>query len=294
MELRHLRYFLAVAETENVRAASEQLHVTQPAISRQIHDLEDELGVLLFERTPRGLRLNANGRAFLEDATALMTGLQTACERVRRVSRGEIGSLKIGFVEIAGWEGIIPEAIQRYRIAAPDVHLEPLPLASPEQLAQIHDGTLDGGFVYLFGNRPEGIDTVPLCRHGTVLAMLRGSPLAAAPRVRLRDLNERAFVAFQRSVYPAYFDALLVACTAAGLVPRIVQHVRTEAAVLSLVTAGIGLALVNDRNRFRAPSQVTFVEAKDLRLELPLSFAYRTDTRNPAVRALVEMLHAMV
>ncbi|MFM9428110.1 DNA-binding transcriptional LysR family regulator [Variovorax sp. GrIS 2.14] len=297
MELRHLRYFLAVAEAENVRLASEHLHVTQPAISRQVHDLEEELGVELFDRLSRGLRLNASGHAFMKDVTALMTSLEAACDRVRRVFRGEIGALKVGFVEIAGWEGVIPQAIRQYREAVPSVHLEPWPLGTPEQLNKIQDGTLDGGFVYLFGNCPDDIETIPLQHHGAALAVLRNarsvSKSEPSKRIRLKDLSNEKFVVFHRSVYPAYFDALLVACSAGGLVPRVVQQVQSEAAVLSLVTSGIGVAIVNDRNRFRAPTQVEFAKISDLKLSLPLSFAYRKDVRNPALLPLLQILRSV-
>lgn len=293
MELRHLRYFLAVAHSENVRAASEQLHVTQPAISRQLHDLEEELGVKLFDRLPRGLRLSASGHAFMKDVTSLMESLESACERVRRVSRGEIGALKVGFVEVAGWEGVIPRAIRQYRETVPDVHLEPMPLGTPEQLGKILDGTLDGGFVYLFGNQPDDIEAIHLQNHGVALAQPRGSEVLTKARVKLNELRDQKFVFFQRGVYPAYFDNLLLACSAGGLVPHVVQHVQNEAAVLSLVTSGIGLAIVNDRNRFRAPAQIEFKKISDLKISLPLTFAFRKDLKNPALRPLIDILKSI-
>jgi DNA-binding transcriptional LysR family regulator len=111
MELRHLRYFLMIAETGNVRRASENLHVTQPAVSRQLHDLESELGVELFERLPRGLRLNAAGHSYRADVSRLLALLASAGERARRVAAGEAGLLKMGYVEITAWEGIVPDVL---------------------------------------------------------------------------------------------------------------------------------------------------------------------------------------
>lgn len=292
MELRHLRYFLAVAETENVRAASEQLHVTQPAVSRQVQDLEEELGVQLFDRLPRGLRLNECGRVFQKDMTALLENLDSACARVRRVAHGEVGALRIGFVEVASWEGIIPDALRSYCNQVPDVHLEPIPLGTPEQLRKIEDGTLDGGFVYLFGNQPEGISAIALQQHGVALALPQDAALRGQT-IELRDLHSYRFVFFHRTVYPAYFDALLAACSAGGLVPHIVQQVHSEAAVLSLVTSGIGLAIVNDRNRFRAAAQIEFASIADLRISLPLCFAYRKGVNNPAIEPLIKILRSL-
>lgn len=292
MELRHLRYFLAVAETENVRVASERLHVTQPAVSRQIQDLEDELGVQLFERLPRGLRLSRSGTAFREDVIQLMTSLGSACDRARRVASGEVGMVRVGYVEVAGWEGIVPDSFHAFRETAPKVRLEPTPLGTPEQLARLVDGTLDGGFVYQVGPLPRGISSLPLQTHGVVLAMpvgWKGRPRGA---ISLRHLAGAPFVFFHRATYPAYHDRLLTACAAGGLVPNVVQQGQNEAAVLSLVSAGIGVAIVNDRNRYRPPSQVEFAEIRDLKVPLPLSFVFPEDGANPALEPMLAHLRA--
>ena len=286
MELRHLRYFLAVAEHENVRMASERLHVTQPAVSRQIQDLEDELGVHLFERLPRGLRLSPSGVSFRQDVAQLMQGLDGACDRARRVSKGEIGILRVGYVEVAGWEGIVPDAFHAFREAVPDVRLELLPAGTPEQLTAIADGGLDGGFVYQFGITTRGLTSIPLQTDGVTLAMPAHWNHRPRGAIRLRDLVGAPFVFFQRSTYPAYHDQLLTACATGGLVPNIVQEARNEAAVRSLVAAGIGTAIVNDRNRHRPPSRVEFANIRDLQVELPLSFVARSDNINPALDAL--------
>lgn len=290
MELRHLRYFLAVAEHENVRMASERLHVTQPAVSRQIQDLEDELGVQLFERLPRGLRLSRCGTAFQEDVLQVMTALQAAGDRARRVASGEIGVLRLGYVEVAGWEGIVPESFQAYRQASPHVRLEPTPAGTPKQLTQLLGGTFDGGFVYQFGDLPHSIESMPLQEHGVVLAIPARWPDRPRGPIRLRDLTGAPFVFFHRATYPAYHDHILAACALGGLVPNIVQEGQNEAAILSLVSAGIGIAIVNDRNRFRPPARVEFVQIRDLRLSLSLSFAFQKERANPAIESMLQYL----
>jgi len=290
MELRHLRYFLAVAETENVRLAADLLHVTQPAISRQIQDLEEEMGVKLFERLPRGLRLVDSGIAFREDVLKMMSALDSATDRARRIAAGEVGTLRVGYVEVAGWEGVVPDAFHAYRDAAPKVRLEPTPLGTPEQLSGIASGAIDCGFIYQFGPLPRGIESVPLQNHGVVLAMPSRQSRRGRRAVSLGKLADTPFVFFHRATYPAYHDYLLTACSSAGLVPMIVQEGRSEAAVLSLVSAGIGMAIVNDRNRFRPPSQVEFADIRDLKIQLPLSFAFRKDQSNPALQAMLTYL----
>lgn len=292
MELRHLRYFLAVASHQNVRAASEELHVSQPAVSRQIQDLEDELGIQLFERLPRGIRLSRAGEAFREDISRVMAALGVACERAQRVSRGEIGELRIGYVEVAGWEGIVPDTFHAFRESAPECRLELTPTGTPDQLAMIRAGTLDGGFIYQFDPLPPDLAALHLGEHGVLLAMPSRWAQRPDGPVKLSDLTGERFIFFHRNAYPAYFDRLLTACALAGLVPHIVQEGRNEAAVLSLVSAGIGMAIVNDRNRFRPPAQVEFRELEDLQIGLPLRFVYRRERSNPALETIIACLES--
>jgi len=290
MELRHLRYFVVVAEYGNVRIASEHLHISQPAVSRQIHDLEAELGVRLFDRTTKGLRLTRAGEQYLSDTRRALAAIEAAGRSARRIMEGRSGRLGIGLVEIAGWEGLIPSALGEFRGTHRDVDLHLHPSTTPEQLRAIENGTLDGGFVYVFDPLPDGFESMPLARHDVVLATpanWRGGHLASVP---IRGLANEPFVTFQRAVYPTYHDRLIEACSQAGLRLGIVQEVGGEAAILSLVSAGIGIAIVNSCNRWRAPARVNFVELEDLSIPLPLSFAYLRSNSNPALARFVETL----
>ena len=171
MELRHLRYFIAVAELRSVRAASEQLHVTQPAISRQIQDLEDAIGAALFERTPRGLKLTAAGTAYLDEARDILTRVDAANRLARRIADGVHGQLRLGFVENAAWIGIVSQAFSAFQQTAPDVALELTPMNTPEQFEAIAAGQLDGGFCYRLGTLPQSIAGVPVLEQNVVLAV---------------------------------------------------------------------------------------------------------------------------
>jgi DNA-binding transcriptional LysR family regulator len=293
MELRHLRYFLAVAETENVRLASERLHITQPAVSRQIHELEEELGVQLFERLPRGLRLTPEGQAYRLDALEVMASLNTARDRVRGIANGETGLLRIGYVEVTAWRGVVPEALRAFRALAPGVRLELAPMFTLEQLELIKRDTLDGGFVYLFDNLPDGFVSVELPPQNVVLALPSRREKHWKKKLLLRDLADTAFVTFHRATYPAYYARLFAACAQVGLVPKVVQEGASEAAVLSLVSAGIGVAIVNNANINRPPVQVDFVKLADLDVPLSLSFVYREDHCNSALVRFVSQLVAL-
>ena len=133
MELRHLRYFMAVGEEQHYGRAARRLRVAQPALSRQIQDLEDELGFKLFDRLPRGVKLSAAGKLFLEDARRILQEVNEAGRRAARVARGLSGTLRVGFTENASWRGVVPDSFRRFREQQPDAELQLQPAASLEQ-----------------------------------------------------------------------------------------------------------------------------------------------------------------
>ncbi|SAK43032.1 MULTISPECIES: LysR family transcriptional regulator [Caballeronia] len=290
MELRHLRYFIAVAELRSVRAASDHLHVTQPAISRQIQDLEDAIGATLFERTPRGLKLTPAGEAYLSEAREILDRVDAANRLARRIASGVQGQLRIGFVENAAWSGIVSRALSAFEQAAPNVALELTPMNTPEQLDALAAGRLDGAIAYRIGALPEGIESVHVLDQGVVLAVPESWPQGSAGAVDAQELAGKPFILFPRRVYPAYYDRLLSACAERGLTLDIRQEASTETAILSLVSAGMGAAIVNAANRDRPPARVRFVELRDLSVPLPLEFCFVERATNPALERFVELL----
>lgn len=290
MELRHLRYFIAVAELRSVRAASEQLHVTQPAISRQIQDLEDAIGAALFERTPRGLKLTAAGEAYLHEAREILARVDAANRLARQIAAGLRGHLRIGFVENAAWSGIVSAALRTFEQKVPHVSLELQPMNTPEQLDAIAAGRLDGGFCYRVGVLPDGIAGVPVLEQNVVLAVPESWLLGKAGAVAAAELTGIPFIAFPRRVYPSYYDRLLAACAERGLTLDIRQEATTETAILSLVSAEMGAAIVNAANRERPPARVRFVELQDLSVPLPLEFCFLANGANAALQQFVDLL----
>src|SRR6266852_1406564 len=137
MELRHLRYFVGVAEEQHFGRAAARLHVAQPALSRQIQDLEGELGFTLFDRLPRGVRLSAAGKLFLSDARSILQHVQEAKLRAERVATGKAGMLRVGFVETLSWHGVVPDSFRRFRRRQPDVELDLRSLRSLEQIESV-------------------------------------------------------------------------------------------------------------------------------------------------------------
>ncbi|WP_354682587.1 LysR family transcriptional regulator [Cupriavidus necator] len=294
MELRHLRYFMAVAEFESVRLASEHLHITQPAISRQIQDLEDELGFLLFERSPRGLKVTLAGDSYLRDVRKVMAALDSAAEVAKRVAVGVRGQLRLGYVENAGWDGLVPKTFSRFQAEVPEVKIELTALNSPQQLRAIADETLDGGFIYQYGPLSGEFTTIPLLEYNVVLAVPRAWDIdhdETLP-IDLRSLADRPFVMFPRMAYPTYYDRLIGAFQQSGIHLNVVQEETTEAAILSLVCSGIGAAVVNSANLGRPPAQVRFFRLNDLSIPMPLTFAHRSDASNPVLSRFLSVLHA--
>ncbi len=294
MELRHLRYFMAVAEHESVRLASAHLHITQPAISRQIQDLEDELGCLLFERSQRGLKLTLAGQRYLHDVRQAMTVLDNAARTAKRMAAGLQGVLRLGFVENAGWDGLVPKTLSRFQSDASEIRVELAAHNSPEQLQKIADGTLDGGFIYKYGSLPGEFTAIPLIEYNVVLAIPRTWTFAQQEdeTISLRSMASRPFVMFPRAVYPDYYDRLISAYLQNGLTLNVVQEATTEAAILSLVCSGIGAAIVNSANLGRPPAQVRFFKLTDLSVPMPLAFAYRSDVANPILSRFISTLRS--
>ncbi|CAM3560120.1 Transcriptional regulator LysR family [Bordetella sputigena] len=293
MELRHLRYFIAAAESGSIRIAAERIHVTQPAISRQIQDLEEELGLTLFERTPRGLKLTVAGQAYLREARSAIAHLESAARTARRLSSGTQGYLRLGFVENSAWDGIVPDIFRRFQREVPDVRIELVPMNTPDQLRQIEAGSLDGGFVYQYAPLPAAFDALPLATNNVLLAAplawelpIETSPGGAAgglASVSLRKIADWPFVTFPRAVYPIYFDKLIGSCQELGVTLRVVQEVSTEAAMLALVCAGIGAAIVNSANLGRPPALARFARLSDLSIDMPLVFTFDKHAANPAL-----------
>ncbi|WP_281916060.1 LysR family transcriptional regulator [Caldimonas thermodepolymerans] len=293
MDFRHLRYFLAIAERGSVREAAEAVHISQPALSRQLQDLEDELGATLFTRSARGVSLTPIGEAFLVHARQILATAQASKDQVRRMAAGLEGRLCLGFVENATWDGRLPMAFRQFKESAPDVDLDLVPLNSPEQLDRLEAGTLDGALIYPFGDLPAHWHRRLLVTYDVVVALPNSWQFPSGPPRSLRQLQDRDFIVFPRHVYPAYYDRLMGQCHALGTPLRSIQSAATESAILSLVSSGMGAAIVNSANRYRPPALVDFVALEDLSIPLPLTFVRRAADPNPVLRRFEQVLEAV-
>jgi DNA-binding transcriptional LysR family regulator len=282
MELRHLRYFVAIGEEENYHRAAQRLNVAQTALSSQIQDMEAELGFKVFDRLPRGVKLSAAGKLFLGDARRILRDVNEAASRAARVARGQSGTLRVGFTENASWRGVVPESLRRFRKRQPDAELRLTPATSLEQIEALRSGRLDTGFVFNMPKADAELDQIAVALQRVELAVPQGHPLIKQKNLRLRDLVDAPFVWFPRRESPAFYDGLMHECFRGGLKsPRIVQEGLNEATILSLVSHGMGVGWVNGTARWRCPESVVILSVADLNIPLPLALVWRGDNTSP-------------
>jgi len=294
MELRHLRYFVAIGEEENYRRAAQRLNVAQTALSTQIQDLEAELGFKVFDRLPRGVKLSVAGRLFLEDARRILQQVSEAAARAARVARGQSGTLRVGFTENASWRGVVPESLRLFRERHPDAELQLTPTTSLEQVDALRSGRLDAGFVFNIARADSELDYISVALQHVELAVPKGHPLTKLKKLRLRDLAEASFVWFPRREAPAFYDRLMHECFRGGLKsPRIVQEGLNESTILSLVSHGMGVGWVNGTARGRCPEGVVILSIADLNMPLPLALAWRRDNTSPLLANFIAEVQSL-
>jgi DNA-binding transcriptional LysR family regulator len=295
MELRHLRYFVAVGEEQNYRRAAQRLRVAQPALSRQIQMLEEEIGFKLFERLPRGVKITDAGKLLLNDTRRIFQEVNEAALRTGRVARGQSGTLRIGFPESASWHGVVPDSFRQFREGQPNVELQLNPLSSLEQVEAIRSGRLDAGFVYNIPETDRELDQVEVGLHGLVLAAPKGHPLTKLRKLRLRDMRGADFIWFLRRQSPAYYDRLMRECFRNGLkAPRIVQEAVDQATILSLVSCRLGVAFVSESTRWRCPVGVVLLPVTDLKLHVPFALIWRKDNNSPLLANFAAHVKSLV
>jgi DNA-binding transcriptional LysR family regulator len=295
MELRHLRYFVAVGEDQHYGRAADRLGIAQPALSRQIQDLEKELGFTLFDRLPRGVKLSAAGELYLSDARRILQEVEEAKLRAERVAFGKAGMLRVGFVELLSWHGVVPDSFRRFRCRQPDVELDLQPLRSVEQVEAVRSGQLDAGFIFTLAEPDEDFAQMLVAQHKVVLAAPRGHSVTRIKRLRLRDLRDAPFVWFLRSANPLFYERIMKACIRGGLsTPHIVQHAVDHATALSLVSCRLGVAFVSETTRWQCPRGVKLLPIADLDLPVPIYLIWRKDNQSALLQRFVEQVEASI
>lgn len=242
IELRHLRYFLAVAEELHFGRAAERLRIAQPSLSQQIRKLEREMGVELFDRTNQRVRLSPAGEALLPGALKTLEGARESVDRAREAGAGMTGHLNVGFIETAAIK-VVPEAVRRFRAGHPRISLTLLELGVEEQIQGLISGRLDLGFVR---ERPavKGLTTETVLEERLILAVPAGHPFADRTGLATTELNGEAFVGVERGVLPELHDETIAMLRGHGHAGDFAQKASSVLAVLGLVSAGLGLAVL--------------------------------------------------
>jgi DNA-binding transcriptional LysR family regulator len=291
MELRHLRYFVAVAEELHFRRAAERLHMSQPPLSQQIRQLEEEIGAQLLARNQHSVELTASGAAFLDRAREILDAVEAAALEARRVQRGEVGRLAIGFVGSAMYS-VVPELLGAFREQHGDVALRLKELGTTEQLRQLENGRIDVGFVRPRQPRP-GLSIERVYAEPVMVALPDLHPLASAPQVHVPDLTGEPLVLLTRAGSPGLRKTLEQITDQLGGEEIIVQEAAEMQTVIGLVAAGVGISLVPESVRALARHGVTYRPLAEDAPTVELAVAWRTGDDSPVLAAFLALTRAM-
>ena len=292
MELRHLRYVVAIAEEASVTRAAERLKMQQPPLSQQLRALEQELGFALFERRPKGVEPTAAGAVFIEEARDLLASAQRAKDRGARAAAGLDGTLAIGFTSSAAAHRITPELIAAYRSRYPGVQLT-FGDGNAAQLTQaVLQSTLDIAFVRSPVLEAPEVRCDTLVDEPMLIALTASHPLARRrSAVNLRALAHEPFILVRRPGAPGMYADLVAACQAAGFIPRIAYEVESMLTNLLLVAAGVGVTVVPASMRETHRDLVAYFPLRGARgLVAPMTLLSRRDSRNPAAANFIAVV----
>lgn len=290
MELRHLRYFVAVAEEKHFTRAAERLGIGQPPLSQQIQQLERELGTRLFRRLSRGVELTEVGKIFLTDARLTLEAAARAGENARRAARGELGSLQIGFTISASFHPFVPKVILRFREIHPGVTLTLREGNSSELLNMVRNGHLDLAIVRPPARFHEHLEIEALFDEDMLIVLSASHRLSEHTSLSLTEIAHEDFVLYARQTGPGVFDAIVAACQQAGFSPNVTQEAPQMSSTINLVAAGLGVSIVPAAIRSLRAEGVRYIPIHGIAPRAPLSLAYRRFEQAPAILRFLEAL----
>lgn len=287
MELRHIRYFLAVAEERNFTRAAVRVGIGQPPLSQQIKDLEAEVGAPLFRRLPKGAELTAAGRAFLESVRLIPVQAEQAIHAAQRAVRGETGSLRVGFTSSAPFNPIVTAMIRSFRRAYPDVKLTLEEGRSTQLGARLRDGDLDVAFLRPQSSASDDLQLRRLSDEPMLIVLPASHPLARMSTIDLVRMRDEALILIPRDIVPSVFDTVILACRKAGFEPILGQSAPQFGAVVSLVAAELGVSLVPASVRQLHIAGVVYREVRSNAPVVGLSLAFRRGETSRVVRNFI-------
>ena len=292
MELRHLRYFVAVAEELHFGRAAARLFIAQPPLSQQIQQLERELGVILFQRTSRRVQLTPAGEVFLAGARQTLADLDAAVQATQRAARGETGWLGIGFAASATYD-LLPAVLHDFRAQFPHVELSLMELTAVEQSVALRDRSIPVGFARPHAEEADVVVEAVL-REPFLVALPAAHPLAGHSTLSLAMLAEELFVSFPERPLPSYAQVVRAVCEGAGFAPRVVQEVREMQTAISLVAAGLGIALLPASVQHLRRDGVIYRLLPDSAPRTELAVLSRKEDASPALQNFLAIVREQV
>lgn len=288
MKLNQLNYFIAVAKEGNIGRAAVRLNISQPPLTRQIQQLETELGVLLFDRHPSGMSLTEAGQVFFEEAVNARAVLDIAVDRVKRAGRGELGKLDIG-VFGSGILGVIPRIIHLFRNRYPGIDVAIHSMTKEEQLHGLRNRTINVAFNRMIEPQPD-IDIECIAREDILLAVNTDDPLSKQETLQLGKLANEKFILFPTVGRPSFIEKARGICHDLGFVPKVSQEVGDVTTGIALVASGFGVALVPEGATAIAIPHVVYKRLTDLpgNAWVDLSCMYLTDNTSPILARFLE------
>ena len=295
MELRHIRYFVTVAEEGHITRAAERLGIQQPPLSQQIRALESELDVRLFRRHPRGVALTDAGETFLADARQILARVEHAQAATRRTARGEQGRIVVGFTSSAPFHPLVQQAIRRFRDRSPRVSMELREDGTGALVDGLRDETIDAAFIRSPVPGDIGVTVHPLVEEDMAVAFPTGHALADGETgIDIGSLAGEPLILYRRAVGPGLYDAILAACSRAGISPRIVQEAPRITSTLNLVAAGLGITVVPDTLRHLQPANIVYRAVRATPpLRAPIHIACRRVENAAAARRFIDETRRM-
>lgn len=287
MELRHLRYFVTLAEELHFGRAAERLHIAQPPLSQQIRQLETELGFQLFHRTKRTVQLTPSGQVFLAQVQGIFRQLEQAIQIGRQTSRGEMGQLVIGFVSSAAYN-VLPTILRTFRTRVPGVSLELHELTTNEQSQWLREGRIDVGFL-----RPPVEEDLfnfeIIFEEALVVALPEAHRLTNQSSVSLRSLSNDPFILFPRTLAPGLYDQIITLCQQADFSPIVAQEAIQMQTIVSLVAAEMGVAIVPQSLQHLQRTGVVYKPIQQSTTLVAIAMIWRQNDTSPTVQRFLEV-----
>lgn len=286
MELRHLRYFVTLAEELHFGKAAEKLHIAQPPLSQQIRQLEQELGFELFHRTKRNVQLTEAGQVFLGEVQQILQQLQQAIEIGRQTNRGELGQLVVGFVSTAA-HNILPSILKTFRSHVPGVKLELHELTTDQQLNWLREGRMDVGFI-----RPPVEDHIfnweIIFQESLIVALPETHRLANQADVSLTSLANEPFILFPRKLAPGLYDSIISLCQQVGFSPSVAQEAIQMQTIVSLVAGDMGIAIAPASLQNLQRTGVLYKNIQEPTPKAAIAMIWHRKERSPIVQRFLD------